>query len=225
MSTAAVFLDIKKIFDTTRHLGFLYKLSTLQLSISLTKLIGSFFSQRNFRVSVEGKMSTPRDIHARVPQGSVLLSPTLYSRYTYKWYAPNTWCLSRSLCWRHLYICARPQRGFFLRKLQRGLSAIDTWGERWNIQINEHQIHAIYFSHRFRLPEAHLTLNEQNIPSVNHVKYLGVIFDKRITRRLHTEMTEAKAFRTFIRIYSQLKSEQSVCVMQHRALWERAGGK
>jgi hypothetical protein len=36
-------------------------------------------------------------------------------------------------------------------------------------------------------------------PSSN-VKYLGVIFDKRITWRLHIEMIEAKAFRTFIRI-------------------------
>jgi hypothetical protein len=37
-----------------------------------------------------------------------------------------------------------------------------------------------YFSHGFRPPEAHLTLNGRNI-FVNHVKYLGVNFDKRIT--------------------------------------------
>jgi hypothetical protein len=30
--------------------------------------------------------------------------------------------------------------------------------------------------------------------------------DKRITWRMHIEMTEAKAFRTFIRIYSLCKS-------------------
>jgi hypothetical protein len=56
--------------------------------------------------------------------------------------------------------------------------------------------------------EAHLTLNGQNIPFVNHVKYLGVIFDKRITWRLHIEMIEAKAFRTFIRIYFLFRSER-----------------
>jgi hypothetical protein len=33
------------------------------------------------------------------------------------------------------------------------------------------------------------------------------MFDARITRRLHTEITEAQAFRTFIRIYSLFKSE------------------
>jgi hypothetical protein len=78
ISTAAVFLDIEKTFDTTWHVVLLYNLHPLQFSINLVKLIISFFSQRKFRVSVEHELSTPRDIQAGVPQGS-LLSPTLYS--------------------------------------------------------------------------------------------------------------------------------------------------
>jgi retron-type reverse transcriptase len=80
MSTAAVFLDIEKAFDTTWHAGLLYKLSKLEFSTSFIKLIGSFLSQRKFRVSVEGEMSTQREMQAGVPQGSVL-SPTLYNLY------------------------------------------------------------------------------------------------------------------------------------------------
>jgi hypothetical protein len=80
MSTAAVFLDIENAFDTTWQPGLLYKLSKLQFSTSLVKLIGSFLSQRKFRVSVEVEMSTPRYMQAGVPQGSVL-SPTLYNLY------------------------------------------------------------------------------------------------------------------------------------------------
>jgi hypothetical protein len=67
--------------------------------------------------------------------------------------------------------------------------------------------HAIYFSHRIRPPESLLTLNGQNTPLVNNVKYLGVIFDRKITRRLHIKTIETKAFREFIREYSLLKSE------------------
>jgi hypothetical protein len=80
MSTAAVFLDIEKAIDTTWHECLLYKLSTLQFSISLIKPISSFFSQRKFRVSVQNEMFTPRDIQAGMPQGSVLYS-TLYTLY------------------------------------------------------------------------------------------------------------------------------------------------
>jgi hypothetical protein len=85
---------------------------------------------------------------------------------------------------------------------------VETWCEPWNVKINGDKTQAIYFSQRLRSPEAHLTLNGQNIPFANYVKYLGVIFDKRITWRLHIEMVEAKAFRTFIRIYSLFKSER-----------------
>jgi hypothetical protein len=50
---------------------------------------------------------------------------------------------------------------------------------------------------------------------------LGVIFDKRITWRLHIEMIEVKAFRTFIRFYSLLKSEclsANIKLILHKAL-------
>jgi hypothetical protein len=60
ISTAAVFLDIEKAFDTTWNPGLLYKLSKLQLSVNLIKLTSSYLRHRKFRVSVEGELSTPR---------------------------------------------------------------------------------------------------------------------------------------------------------------------
>jgi hypothetical protein len=80
MSTAAVFLDIEKAFDKTWHPGLLYKLSKLQLPISLINLIASLLTIRKFKVSVEGELSSPRKVVAVVPQGSVL-TPVLYSLY------------------------------------------------------------------------------------------------------------------------------------------------
>jgi hypothetical protein len=113
MSTAVVFLAIKKSFDTTWHPGLLYKLSKLQFSTSLIKLISSFLSQRKFRVP-EGEISTPRYMQAGVPQGSVP-SPTLYNLYTNDTH-PNLRCKLSSLCGRHLSVCDRPQRGLCSEK-------------------------------------------------------------------------------------------------------------
>jgi hypothetical protein len=84
---------------------------------------------------------------------------------------------------------------------------METWCERWNIKINEDKTRGIYFSRSRRSPESRLTLSGRNIPFVNSVKYLGVMYDKKVTWVLHIEMMEGKAFRTFIRIYSQFKSE------------------
>jgi hypothetical protein len=94
------------------------------------------------------------------------------------------------------------KEGFVVRKLRRGLSSMVTWCERSNSNINEDKTRGIYFSRSRRPPESRLTLNVRNIPFVISAKYIGVIFDWKVTWRLHIEMVEAKAFRTFIRVYS-----------------------
>jgi hypothetical protein len=183
ISTAAVFLDIEKAFDTTWQPGLLYKLSKLQFSISLIKLIASFLSQRKFRVSVEGEMSKPRYMQAGVPQGSVL-SPTLYTLYIND--TPQTPGVNLALFADDTCLYATDlKEDYVLRKIQRGLDSMAAWCKRWNIKINEDKTQTIYFTPRNRPPNSLLKLNGRNIPFVNSVKYLGVLFDKRMTWRLH----------------------------------------
>jgi hypothetical protein len=85
----------------------------------------------------------------------------------------NTWCylalIADDTC---LYATDRKE-GFVVRKLQRGLSAMGTWCECWNIKINEKETQGIYFSRSRRRPESYLALNKRKIPFVNGVKYLG----------------------------------------------------
>jgi hypothetical protein len=49
-------------------------------------------------------------------------------------------------------------------------------------------------------------MNGCNIPFINYVKYIGVIFDRRIMWRLHIEMTETKTFKTFFGMHALFKS-------------------
>jgi hypothetical protein len=161
MSTAAVFLDIKKTFDTTWQYGLLYNLSTSQFSTSLIKLISSLLSQCKFSVSVEGEMLTQREMQAGVPQVSVLPS-TLYNLYINDAPQPPEVYLALfadDIC---LYATDRKE-GFAVRKFQRGLSSMETWCKRWNIKINENRSHGIYFYHTRRPPESHLTLNGKTL--------------------------------------------------------------
>jgi hypothetical protein len=58
MSTAAVFVDIEKAIDTTLHSGLLYKLSELEFSIGFSKLLTSFITNTEFKVSIERTFST-----------------------------------------------------------------------------------------------------------------------------------------------------------------------
>jgi hypothetical protein len=119
MSTAAVFLNVGKAFETTWNVGLLYILSQLKFSISLIKPISSFLSQRKFRVSVEGEISTQRYIEAGTPQVYVM-SPALYNLYIND--TPQT-----PGAYLDLFADGGPQKGYVLRKLQRSFGAIETW--------------------------------------------------------------------------------------------------
>jgi ABC-type transporter MlaC component len=55
------------------------------------------------------------------------------------------------------------------------------------------------------MPGDDLQLNGRNILFVNSVKYLGIIFDRRMTWRLHIQKIAAKALGTYIRTYSIFK--------------------
>jgi hypothetical protein len=90
--------------------------------------------QRKFRVSVEGKFSTPRYMQAGVPQGSILC-PTLYNLYindTPKAPGLNFALFVDDTC---LYATDRKE-DYVLRKLHRGLNYMAAWCVHWNIKIN-----------------------------------------------------------------------------------------
>jgi hypothetical protein len=200
-------LRLEKAFVTTWHLGLLHKLSTLKFIISLIKLIGYYLSQRKFEVSVGGEMSAPRNIQAGYRK--VLSCPAHCTVDIRINDTPRTPGVYLGLFADDTTIYATDRReGYVLRKLPGDLSAIQTGCEGWNTKMSGDKTQAIYFSHRLRPPEAHLTLNGWKNPLVNHVKYLGVILYKRITWRLHLEMIETKAFSAFNKIYSLLKSER-----------------
>jgi hypothetical protein len=219
LSTAAVFLDFEKVFDTTRHPGLLYKLINLNYPVNTVKLTRSFLSNRKFKVLFEAEMSAPREVQAELAQGSVL-SLMLYNLYIND--APQTPGTQLALFADDTCIYAIDRKeGFTIRKLQRGLTAMEAWYERWNIKINYDKTQAIYFSHGNRPVESHLTLKGRNIPFVNNVKYLGVYFDRKSSWRPYIERIEAKAFRIFINTCTLFKSERlstNIKLTLHKAL-------
>jgi hypothetical protein len=164
-------------------------------------------------------MSTPRSMQAGVPQGSIL-SPTLYNLYIND--TPQTPDVNLALFVDDTCLYETDSKeGYVLRKIQRVLDSMAASCKHWNIKINEDKTRAIYFTRRNRPSDSVLTLNGRNIPFVNNVKYVGVLFDKRMTWRLHIQIIEAKAFRIFNSIYSLLKSERlsaNIKLTLHKAL-------
>jgi hypothetical protein len=128
-------------------------------------------------------------MQAGVPQGSGM-SPTPYNLYindTPQTHGVHLAIFAGGTC---LY-ATKCKEGYVLRKLQHSLNSVASCCDRWNVKINEEKIRTIYFSHRIRQPVFLLPLNGRDIPFLNSIKYLGVIFDKKITWRLYIETIEA----------------------------------
>lgn len=68
-TTAAIFLDIEKAFDTVWHDNLIYKVYEAQQPIYITKIKASFLTKRTFQVKIENKFTTVKTITAGVPQG------------------------------------------------------------------------------------------------------------------------------------------------------------
>ena len=80
MKFGLFFLDISKAFDKVWHKGLLGKLRPIGVSGSLFTWFKSHLSEREQRVVIEGSNSFWSEIHAGVPQGSVL-GPLLFLIY------------------------------------------------------------------------------------------------------------------------------------------------
>ena len=76
----AIFLDLKKAFDTVNHQVLIHKMSYLNFSPSAIDWMSSYLSDRVQCVRVSGETSPPLRNELGVPQGSIL-GPVLFSLY------------------------------------------------------------------------------------------------------------------------------------------------
>ncbi|KAL4148923.1 hypothetical protein QTP88_003061 [Uroleucon formosanum] len=64
IKTASIFLDVEKAFDRVWHAGLLFKLSQLNISTEIVKIIESFLTDRTFITKIEDSFSSTRHILA-----------------------------------------------------------------------------------------------------------------------------------------------------------------
>jgi hypothetical protein len=132
MSTAAVFLNIKKAFDKIWHIGLLYKLSKLKFSISLIQLIRFSFLTENSKFhwswTLYVKWFTNRGVTRFCSVPNIV-------KYIYINDTPqNTCCLSRSLCWWHLYTCICDRRQRDLCSQKAAARSQNYWDVVWELK-------------------------------------------------------------------------------------------
>jgi hypothetical protein len=176
-----VFLDISQAFDKVWHSGLLYKLKE-KLPYPFYTLLKSYLTSRLFLVKHEDEHTSLFPIQSGVPQGSVL-GPVLYSLFTAD--LPITECTTTATYADDTAVLASHENPVTASiNLQEHLNKLQSWFTKWRIKVNETKsVHVTFTMKRQTCPP--VFLNSQPIPQSDHVKYLGMYLDRRLTWRKH----------------------------------------
>jgi len=184
--TSAVFIDVSQAFDKVWHPGLLYKLKTM-LPPPYYLFYMSYLKERHFAVRSGSELSSISPIHAGVPQGAVS-SPTLYNLYTSDQPThPNTQ-VAEYADDKVIYSTNTDPKLVSIA-IQNHLNILSTWYSQWGIKINESKSIYTTFTLKKQLPPP-ISLNNKPIPNSDTVKYLGLLFDKRLTWAKHIHNTK-----------------------------------
>lgn len=199
-STAAIFLDAEKAFDTVWHDGLLHKLTLLNTPKYLIKTVKSYLSHRQFYVSIDGHNSVIKHITAGVPQGSVI-GPLLYILYTNDLPVPRHCKISLYADDTACYTSGKNPE-VLVKRLQKAHNALIKYYTRWKIKINSSKTEAVFFTTRRHWPLTEIiTSTGDEIRWSNQVKYLGLLLDARLRWGPHTILARNKAMKAMAALY------------------------
>ena len=179
--TVAVFLDIKKAFDTINHQILIKKVQNLQIGYNTTTLLANYLNNRKQCVLYNNIYSDELSLSTGVPQGSTL-GPPLFLIYIND--LPDVLSYSNCLLFADdtvLYL-GKKEKGLVYPEIQLDLDAVHAWCNNNPITLNQAKTEYIYFSYRKTpdVPDVPLKLGDQDITKTYSYKYLGTEIDSKL---------------------------------------------
>ena len=191
-----VFFDLEKAYDTTWRYGILKTLYECNLRGNLPLFIQAFLKIRRFQVQVGAAMSGTHIQEEGVPQGSVL-SVTLFAlaiNGISKVLPPD---VKSTLFVDDLSISfAAARMAVAERHLQLSINNIVRWAERNGFKFSPAKTVVMHFCRiRGIHPDPDLFLHGQRISCVHETRFLGLIFDVRLTWLPHFKNLKTKCMK------------------------------
>ena len=189
----AVFFDLEKAYDTTWKYGIMQDLYEMGLRGRLPLFIKNFLSDRTFQVRLGTVLSSSHTQEMGVPQGSIL-SVTLFNikiNSITKCLGTNTDC---SLYVDDFLICYRSSyMPTIERQLQGCINKLCTWSNKNGFKFSPAKTVCMHFCQkRSQHADPILYLQHTQIPVVTQNKFLGVIFDNKLSFIPHLKHLKVK---------------------------------
>jgi hypothetical protein len=185
-------------FDRVWHDGLVQKLIKIPINPNFIQLIDSFLSNCTCSVKIQNIKSRPIALQAGVPQGSIL-SPLLYIVYCRDFPVTDAPRTKTRLFADDTAVWTSQRNPAIAARILQGHLNITTWTNTWRIKPNLLKSQSILMSYsgannsRSRHQAPHLLLNNQAIPKLQHIPYLGVTFSKNCTLNQDVKETLKKS--------------------------------
>lgn len=180
-----VFFDMRKAYDTTWNYGILRKMHQIGIRGHLAYYIQNFLKDRRFFTKVGQYTSSLREQEEGVPQGSVM-SCCLFALAINDITANLPRDVQQSLYVDDFMIYSSSAYLPVLeRRMQVAVNRVARWTSDNGFTINDLKTEAVLFNRKRGHGEPNLTLNGRMITFKPHVKFLGMIFDKKLKWKEH----------------------------------------
>ena len=218
----AIFFDLEKAYDTTWKYGIMKDLHSIGLKGRLPNFISNFLSDRSFNVRIGSTLSDTFEQEQGVPQGSIL-SPTLFNIKI------NNIVKCVNDTDSSLYV---DDFGIFYKsknmeniefRLQRCLNKVETWATENGFKFSKTKTQCVHFCQLRGLhPDPVLNIYGSPIPVVEEAKFLGLLFDKKLSFIPHIKALKAKCLKALdvLKVLSNTNwgGDRSVLLNLYRSL-------
>ena len=219
----SVFFDLESACDTTWKYGIMNDLHDFGIRGRLAYFIYAFLNERQFKVRVGDTFSNPHIQQMGVPHGSIL-SVTLFSvkiNNIVKSVCPGVECF---LYVDDFCICYRSKHMHTIeRQLQEVLINLSKWSSENGFKFSKTKTKCMHFCQSRKLHlDPELTLDRVQIDVVPEFKFLGLLFDSKLSFIPHINYLSNKCHKALnlLRVVSSMDwgADRKVLLRLYRTL-------
>ena len=182
--TGAVFIDLRKAFDTVDHTLLIAKLKNIGFSAPVINWFTSYLSSRTVVTSINNITSTPKPVTVGVPQGSIL-GPLLFLIFIND--LPQCLKHCKSILYADdtlLYYAGRTENDLQV-KINEDLNSLSQWLNNNLLTLNYEKTKFMIFANKKQSTKVDITIENKKVLQETSFNYLGVTLSSDLTWHNH----------------------------------------
>ena len=191
-SVVVVLFDIEKAYDMMWKEGLLIKLHKMGVGGRVFNWIKNFLFDRRLQVRIGSELSDKYLVENGTPQGSVI-SPLLFMVMINDVFSEVPVDIGRSLFADDGALWKRGRNvKHIISKVQSAIDKVTEWGFDWGCRFSVEKTQTVIFTSKRKLEGVKLKMYGKELERVGSFKYLGVLFDAKLTWADHIKRIEDK---------------------------------